>query len=927
MATAASVFRDFEVDGVPASGKHKPKKSEIRTLLKWYEDIMSALGLADGFQGAWDASTGSFPSGAQEGYSWIASTPGTVGGKYFGEGDQLVALVNGASTSTYAGNWVAIPAWTSGVVPAIDAGDGTANAIQITTEKPVSDDTIVVFTLFRDTTGSPVTVSINGGAALTVKTNRGNDASALTSGMEVWGRIRSSDSTFRLLNDQDVSALVGQAEAARDEAVAAAAAIPSQVVDRTEMKALDTSTVKVAFLKENGREGWFKWSAGDYSAQITADTAEGVYIKANAIASSAGAWVRQDRDTVNPFMFGALRGRANATVTTAAIQAMIEFCEREGTEYDLLGGSWFINGNGLVISAPIKGYGRGTGYWHPKAPASGDGLSTVAQTQIIATGTGNRIYTVHGISSCAVSGGVVANPSTSSGYNNGSYKLTSFMNPVSDGDAPRSPRTFSAALWIKPGAAGSDLSGFRVITDGGGDDGLDLWLTAGTTSTDWAADWDCGVVIEMAGDVRLANSEYVGHWRMYGELVLAIPADPNDDAIPAIFGTQHSNCTFAGRAAIGVRGPDLWRVTAVGADYIEFDWADDHPFDASVYNQIGYGNGSFTLTGITTFTGQSKVSGNLRLTGVASAESISVGNIITTRVFGAGTSHCKWDRDCRFNGIHHTSGRKMHDQALGANAFDSPTAVIEVSGWRLTELQFFGALQTIEEVALQAHAMSASVFVMDWEASAATDGVSGARIITSPHEAASTRVTNPAGKTQFCVIDSVRGARNETGIDWGPRYTTNAPSAFTSDTGLMEGFDIQTPSLLIDAHGINGTGSNPTASGVRTLIGMLGGILGTDGSPKFVYSEPDDKLYAYEHIFPDADNTRDLGDSTHRYRAVYALQYRFAGGSNFIKAGVGSPEGVETAPVGSLYLNLSGGTSTTLYVKTSGTGNTGWTAK
>jgi hypothetical protein len=45
------------------------------------------------------------------------------------------------------------------------------------------------------------------------------------------------------------------------------------------------------------------------------------------------------------------------------------------------------------------------------------------------------------------------------------------------------------------------------------------------------------------------------------------------------------------------------------------------------------------------------------------------------------------------------------------------------------------------------------------------------------------------------------------------------------------------------------------------------------------------------------------------------------------KTGTGSPEGVVTAAVGSLYSNTSGGTSTTLYVKTSGTGNTGWTAK
>lgn len=43
--------------------------------------------------------------------------------------------------------------------------------------------------------------------------------------------------------------------------------------------------------------------------------------------------------------------------------------------------------------------------------------------------------------------------------------------------------------------------------------------------------------------------------------------------------------------------------------------------------------------------------------------------------------------------------------------------------------------------------------------------------------------------------------------------------------------------------------------------------------------------------------------------------------------GTGSPEGVVTAPVGSLYSRTDGGAGTTLYVKQSGTGNTGWAAK
>ena len=42
--------------------------------------------------------------------------------------------------------------------------------------------------------------------------------------------------------------------------------------------------------------------------------------------------------------------------------------------------------------------------------------------------------------------------------------------------------------------------------------------------------------------------------------------------------------------------------------------------------------------------------------------------------------------------------------------------------------------------------------------------------------------------------------------------------------------------------------------------------------------------------------------------------------------GTGSPESVVTAPVGSIFMRTNGGASTTMYLKESGTGNTGWRA-
>lgn len=54
----------------------------------------------------------------------------------------------------------------------------------------------------------------------------------------------------------------------------------------------------------------------------------------------------------------------------------------------------------------------------------------------------------------------------------------------------------------------------------------------------------------------------------------------------------------------------------------------------------------------------------------------------------------------------------------------------------------------------------------------------------------------------------------------------------------------------------------------------------------------------------------------------------FSGNSNVLwRCGSGSPETVVTAPVGSLFTRTDGGAGTTLYVKESGAGNTGWVAK
>jgi hypothetical protein len=70
----------------------------------------------------------------------------------------------------------------------------------------------------------------------------------------------------------------------------------------------------------------------------------------------------------------------------------------------------------------------------------------------------------------------------------------------------------------------------------------------------------------------------------------------------------------------------------------------------------------------------------------------------------------------------------------------------------------------------------------------------------------------------------------------------------------------------------------------------------------------------------------DKGAGTINIKGNSALAISLNGGSG-VFFGAGTPEGVVTASVGSTFQRSDGGAATSLYVKESGTGNTGWVAK
>lgn len=211
LQSAQQVWRDFVSDGIASSGKHTPKKSDIRTWGTWVEGVITAFVSSGGSIYPTLAALNADLTKPANSMAWVTGDPVAANNGVYGK--------IGAAGS---GSWTRRTDLPFSFISGSDAGAGSANAIQATTSVPVSSSALVLLNIFRANTGSPVTVSFNGGIPLTVKTNSGNNPAAggLVAGMMVLGVV--SGSNFRLVNDQVSGAIVAAAEAAQTAAAASA---------------------------------------------------------------------------------------------------------------------------------------------------------------------------------------------------------------------------------------------------------------------------------------------------------------------------------------------------------------------------------------------------------------------------------------------------------------------------------------------------------------------------------------------------------------------------------------------------------------------------------------------------------------------------------------------------------------------------------
>lgn len=197
--SGALVWRDFETDGVPSSGKHKPKKSYIR---QWSQNIETLLGSVSSAAAIFSNRASLFAALAYAAntLAWVVADGNPA---YNG-----IYMKSGASGS---GAWTRLADLPYSFVRMSNVGAGTVNAIQVTSSIPTSDSILRIANVFAPNTGN-VTVSENGAVAKPLLTNSGNQIAP--GGLTVGAIIAyvDSGSSFRLLSDQASAAVLAAAE-------------------------------------------------------------------------------------------------------------------------------------------------------------------------------------------------------------------------------------------------------------------------------------------------------------------------------------------------------------------------------------------------------------------------------------------------------------------------------------------------------------------------------------------------------------------------------------------------------------------------------------------------------------------------------------------------------------------------------------------
>lgn len=474
--------------------------------------------------------------------------------------------------------------------------------------------------------------------------------------------------------------------------------LQSSVADRSALKAADTSKLSLLYLKEAGREGAFKWTAGNYSAQIAADTLEGVYVKADAIAASAGAWVRQYDGELSLEWFGAaaytdealiaLNGAASvdtqAAANSAALAAADSLAVFLGGARILARGQIYVVNTRYERSDGVYLIGDGVGEWEPIYPAR---PKTWEGTTFLYKGTGTADLTFDGITSMEHGGGWRENPDSLGTY----FKIWSAYNSDATGTTPATQKTFSAGVLVKENVRYGGIQNLRIC-NWIGTNGISDWSNQASASL--GDNWSMGIVRRNGEYCDDYNIQVVGGWREMAELNCATAISDSTSERNRVVRAK-----YQGRRGLVVRGPDIWKITATTANSVTIRWSSEIYFNPAGGTFRGSDGVTYTYTGVT----HAGSDANYVFTGVTPDPAAA--GIFEVRHASAGFANTEY-QDVYIYGLDHVSGTR----AATLGYVDSKA--LEVSGFPVRGVKFRNPkLHTSEPVCAHSHINQDIIFI------------------------------------------------------------------------------------------------------------------------------------------------------------------------------------------------------------------------
>lgn len=290
--TADELYRGFVVDGVPSSGPWHPHKPDIREWGTYLERLYEAAQAGGGvvFQTLADANADLNYAANQ--IAWVVNDATAANNGIYQK--------QGASGT---GSWLRINDLPYNVVFTSNVGAGTADDVVVTSSLPIGTSMYkqLIAVHFTEPNTGAMTLAVNAETPRDLVTNTGTaiPANYVQPAMAALVMIDENED-YRFFSYGDASAIQAAAEAARDEAVAAAASVV--IKDYATVADVQAATVSASadFVQVAGYSATGDGGGALYRRVGVEPTHEG------KIQSADGAWWENSETVITPQMFAAV---------------------------------------------------------------------------------------------------------------------------------------------------------------------------------------------------------------------------------------------------------------------------------------------------------------------------------------------------------------------------------------------------------------------------------------------------------------------------------------------------------------------------------------------------------------------------------------------------------------------------------------------